>query len=57
MYEKSLTGKMSLLAPIWILQVPLIRLLEAGQEYQENIAVGFPCLVPSIGICYYSSSE
>lgn len=48
---------MSLLSPFWILQMPLTRLLKAGQEYQENIAVGFPCLVSSGEICYYASSE
>jgi len=50
-------GKMSLLAPLWILQMLLTRLLEAGQEYQEDIAVGFPCLLPSMGIYFYSSPE
>lgn len=31
------------------LDPPLTGLLETGQ-YQENIAVGFPCLVPSVAI-------
>lgn len=42
---------------LWSLQMPLPRLLVVRQGYQENIAVGFPGLVPSVGICCCSSPD